>query len=246
MRVGDLNKNNKKTCKNKISKIDSALPSSIKNELEKISSILKENKIDPSKYKNRWQDKKIIELVAANSKVLDLGCGEGKLLSSLIKQKKVFAQGIELDYKKVLSCIKKGVCVLHGDIDSDLDAFNKDSFDYVIAEETLQTLQDPATTISKMLKIGKRAIVSFPNFAYYKVRLDLFLRGKMPVTSYLPFRWYNTPNIHLFTYCDFLDFASENNFLIEEGYALCGEEILPIGEKTNFEAEELLLVIKKR
>lgn len=192
----------------------------------------------------RWQDEKIVQTIKEGASVLDLGCGSGGLLKSLIDKKNVKAQGVELDYQKVVECLKKGVQVLQMDISTQMGIFNDKSYDYVIIEETLQTLVNPKEVILKTVRIGKKVIISFPNFGYWRVRLDLLVRGKMPVTSWLPFGWYDTPNIHLFTYSDFCDFAKNNSILVEEGYALVEGQVKPLDEKTNLEAEELLLIIK--
>lgn len=193
----------------------------------------------------RWQDETIINTIAPNSNVLDLGCGDGNLLKALIDKKSVKGQGVELDYQKVIECLKKGVPIFHMDLCDGISVFNDKSYDYVIVEETLQTLINPKEIIYETVRIGKKVILSFPNFGYWRVRLDLLIRGKMPVTNWLPFGWYDTPNIHLFTYSDFCSFAKDNAIIIEEGYALVNNQIKELNEKTNLEAAELLLIVRK-
>lgn len=194
----------------------------------------------------RWQDDWIVKIIPSHSRILDLGCGEGKLLQRLCQEKPLFAQGVELDYQKALSALEKGVAIFQVDLETGLHIFPDKSFDYVIMEDTLQTLKDASKSLEEMLRIGKLGIVTFPNFGYWKVRLDFLLRGRMPVTEWLPYHWYNTPNIHFFTYEDFLHLLREHDCLVEKGYALSQNNILPLNDKTNWEAEELLLVIRRK
>ncbi|MHC4871500.1 MAG: methionine biosynthesis protein MetW [Planctomycetota bacterium] len=193
----------------------------------------------------RWQDKVIEEEITDNSSVLDLGCGEGNLLKKLIADKNVIGQGIELEDESVFKCIEKGVPVIQGNIDKGLQEFRDNSFDYVILEETLQTLLHPVMVLEEMLRIGRRSIVSFPNFGYWRVRLDLGLRGRMPVTEWLPHHWYNTPNIHLLTLQDFVDWAENNKVNIIKGHVLSEGEIRDLRPADNLYADEILLIIEK-
>ena len=193
----------------------------------------------------RWQDAIIEEEIAEGSSVLDLGCGGGDLLAKLICEKHVLAQGVELDPEAVLHCVRRGVPVFHSDLDQGLSGFSDCSFDHVILEETLQTLHRPIGVLEEMLRVGRTGIVSFPNFAYWRVRLDLALQGRMPVTDSLPHRWYDTPNIHLFSLQDFLEWADAASVSILHGYALVEGEVREVRDGDNLHAEEVLLVVTR-
>ena len=189
----------------------------------------------------RWQDAIIEREIPAGASVLDLGCGSGELLSRLTRNKGVRGQGVELDPAAVVECVARGVPVFHIDLDRGLTGFADRSFDYVIMEQTLQTLRRPLEILKEMLRVGRHGIVSFPNFAYWKLRFELATSGRMPVTESLPHRWYDSPNIHLFTLEDFLDWARGNGALISRGYSLVEGEIRPLGPNDNLQAEEVLL-----
>ena len=156
----------------------------------------------------------ITQIIEENSKVLDLGCGDGTLLKMLIDQKHVVGKGIEINQDSVINSIENGVCTIQGDIDEGLVQFSDKEYDYVVLNRTVQATEKPDFVIKEMLRVGKKVIVSFPNFGYWKVRLYLLLNGKMPVSKMLPFEWYNTPNIHLLTIRDFFEFAKKNNIKI--------------------------------
>lgn len=162
----------------------------------------------------------IVQLVAPGSRVLDLGCGTGELLERLVREKQVIARGVDLHQPSVSACISKGLSVFHGDLHEGLADLRDGSFDYVILSRTLQQVADPDTVIREMLRVGRRAIVSFPNFAYWPVRLHLLLHGTLPVSPALPYAWYNTPNIRLITIADFVDFCHKHGFVVEEKIAL--------------------------
>ena len=156
----------------------------------------------------------ITQIIEENSKVLDLGCGDGTLLKMLIDQKHIEGKGIEINQDSVINSIENGVCTIQGDIDEGLVQFSDKEYDYVVLNRTVQATEKPDFVIKEMLRVGKKVIVSFPNFGYWKVRLYLLLNGKMPVSKMLPFDWYNTPNIHLLTIRDFFEFAKKNNIKI--------------------------------
>ena len=162
----------------------------------------------------------ISDLIDKNSHVLDVGCGDGILMQFLIKEKKVNIRGIEISKTKVQNCISKGLTIIEGNAEEDLRQFPDKSFDYVILSQTLQAFLNPEKVINELLRIGKQAIVTIPNFGYWKIRLHLLLKGTMPVTRTLPDEWYNTPNIHLCTIKDFVFFSKEKNFKLSKSIAL--------------------------
>jgi homoserine O-acetyltransferase len=155
-------------------------------------------------------------VITPNSRVLDLGCGDGELLFNLIADKNVDGLGIELDEDLVVHCVGRGLSVIHRDIERGLSQFATDSFDYVIVSQTLQTLRDPGKVIHELLRIGKKVIVSFPNFAHWSCRLQLLFSGRAPQTRQLPFRWHNSPNIHCLSLRDFDRFCAELDIHIEK------------------------------
>ena len=149
-------------------------------------------------------DNKILHSWITNkSRVLDLGCGDGEILCSLKTQNKIDGYGFEIDPKHIEACISKGVNVIEYDLNTGLENIKDKSFDYIIMSHTLQTLRFPNLILSEMLRIGEKCIVTFPNFGYWRVRLSLLFKGEMPVTKDLNHQWYDTPNIHFFTYRDF-------------------------------------------
>lgn len=158
--------------------------------------------------------------IEPGSKVLDLGCGEGELLLYLKTHKEVDGTGIELDEAKAARCIERGLPVVHGDMNREILDFPDDGFDYVILSQTLQQVYEPAELLRHILRIGKNGIVTFPNFSYWRVRLQLLFSGYAPVTRELPYQWYNTPNIRVITLKDFKKFADEVGFHIVRTAAL--------------------------
>ena len=158
----------------------------------------------------------IIDWIKPSSTVLDLGCGEGDLISQLIKEKQVRAQGIEIDEKAILECVSKGLSVFQQDIDTGLSEYQDKSFDSVILSQTLQQVKKPDFVLKEALRVGKQTIVSFPNFVYYPVRFQIFFRGKVPVTPSLPHEWYETPNLHFLGISDFIDYCYKRNIIIND------------------------------
>ena len=162
----------------------------------------------------------ISTLIKNGSHVLDIGCGDGILIEYLKDEKKVNIRGIEISKSKVQNCIAKGLTVIEGNAEKDLKQFPDNSFDYVVLSQTLQAFLNPENVIKELLRIGKQAIVTIPNFGYWKIRLHLLLKGTMPVTRTLPDEWYNTPNIHLCTIKDFVFFSKVKNFKLSKSIAL--------------------------
>jgi methionine biosynthesis protein MetW len=156
----------------------------------------------------------IASWIEKESKVLDLGCGEGDLLYFLKQNKRVKCTGIERKESRVARCIEKGLSVLQGDINEEVFDFPDNTFDYVVLSRTLQQVYEPSELIKSLLRIGKKGIVSFPNFSYWRVRLQLLLTGYAPITRQLPYEWYNTPNIRVITLKDFRKFSKEVDFKI--------------------------------
>lgn len=152
----------------------------------------------------------VSELVATGARVLDLGCGDGDLLRLLVDRKQVIARGVEISEDGVRQCVAKGLAVEHGDLDEGLNHYPDCSFDYVILSQTLQTVHRPELVLREMLRVGRVGIVSFPNFGYWRIRWQLLANGRMPKSDYLPYEWFDTPNIHLLTVSDFHHFCAEN------------------------------------
>jgi methionine biosynthesis protein MetW len=191
----------------------------------------------------RWQDAFIEAQIPPGSSVLDLGCGGGQLLATLRDRRRVRGQGIELSAEGVAQCIERGVPVIQADLDEGLDAFPDGGFEYAILEETLQTLHRPTRVLAGMLRVARQGIVSFPNFAHWRVRMDLTVRGRMPVTAWLPHAWHDTPNIHLLTLQDFLDWAGQNGIAVHEAAVLSEGIVRPLADGDNLRAEEVALVV---
>ena len=159
---------------------------------------------------------KINDWISRDSKVLDLGCGDGSLLNDLRKEKSTSGLGIEIDAEKIKSCLKKGISVIEQDIDSGLENFGNQSFDYVVMSQSIQALKKPEVALEEIVRIGKECIVSIPNFANIKCRLQLFFKGQMPVSNALPHDWYSTPNLHLCSLEDFEELCKKSNIKIVE------------------------------
>jgi len=174
----------------------------------------------------------IADIIKENTRVLDVGCDEGILMEFLKENKSVDIRGIEISKKKVQICIAKGLTVIEGNAEVDLKQFPNKSFDYVVLGQTLQAFVNPEKVIKELLRVGKKAIVTIPNFGHWKVRLNLLIKGTMPITKSLPNDWYNTPNIHMCTIKDFVKFSKVIDFKIFKSLALIDNKVSNIN-KTN-------------
>jgi methionine biosynthesis protein MetW len=186
----------------------------------------------------------IAEHVAQGSRVLDIGCGDGALMAALRDTRGVDARGLELDARNVASAVARGLSVIQGDADIDLAGYPDASFDYAILSQTLQTARAPDLVLDHLLRIGRRAFVSFPNFAQWRVRLSLLWGGRMPVTRQLPESWYDTPNIHHVTIDDFRSFVKARGIIVEDAWFLSGETRTGAG-MANLLAEHAVFLLRR-
>ena len=176
----------------------------------------------------------IVDLIEEKTRVLDVGCDDGTLMESLKKNKNVDVRGIEISKDKVQTCVSKGLTVIEGNAELDLKQFPNDTFDYVVLGQTLQAFINPEIVIKELLRVGKKAIITIPNFGHWKVRLNLLIKGTMPITESLPNDWYNTPNIHMCTIKDFVKFSKIINFKIFKSLALTNKNTSNINNSNLF------------
>lgn len=165
----------------------------------------------------------IADLIPAGTRVLDVGCGDGTLLDMLVSYKQVDGRGVEIEQQNVNICVSKGLSVIQGDADKDLVYYPNDGFDVVVLAHTLQATRNPRDVLEQLLRIGDRAIVSIPNFGYWRMRSQLMFNGRMPETKELPYTWYDTPNIHFCTIRDFVNLCDEIGATVEKAFALDGD-----------------------
>jgi len=191
----------------------------------------------------------ISELIENNTRVLDVGCGDGTLMKYLKDEKNVDTRGLEISKNNVQNCISKGLSVIEGNAEKDLHQFPNFSFDYVILSQTLQAFYNPEKVIDDLLRVANKAIVTIPNFGHWKVRIHLLLKGTMPVTKILPNEWYNTPNLHMCTIKDFFNFCSKKKIELYKSIALNGEKTSKINSGNinikNLSSELGIFLIKK-
>tara|TARA_B100001115_G_C15684129_1_gene330920 strand:+ start:130 stop:726 length:597 start_codon:yes stop_codon:yes gene_type:complete len=191
----------------------------------------------------------ISDLVEKNSRVLDVGCGDGELTNYLFENITQDVRGIEISKSNVQKCISKGLTVIEGDAENDLYQFPNASFDFVILSQTLQAFLNPEKVLDELLRVGKKGIVTIPNFGHWKVRLNLLFKGTMPVTKSLPHKWYNTPNLHMCTIKDFFNFCDDKKIKFIKSLALSQEKLISISKTNlnsrNFFSEIGIFLIKK-
>ena len=180
----------------------------------------------------------IADLVERNSSVLDVGCGDGELMNFILNNISDDIRGIEISKTNVQKCISKGLTVIEGDAEKDLFQFPDSSFDFVILSQTLQAFLNPERVLDELLRVGKKAIVTIPNFGHLKVRLNLLFKGTMPITETLPHKWHNTPNLHMCTIKDFYNFCDQKKINFIKSLALNQEKVLNIS-KNNLGSRNL-------
>ena len=183
--------------------------------------------------------KVIADLLPSNTRVLDVGCGDGSLMNLLKEEKNIEVRGLELSQDNVQQCIHKGLPVIQGNAETELHQFPDQSFDYVILSQTLQAFYKPEEVLKNLLRIGKSVIVSIPNFGYWKVRVKLLFFGEMPITKTLPNTWYNTPNLHMCTIKDLFKFCDEKKIIIKKVIGV-NEDSTSLIKKGNLEIKNLL------
>ena len=184
--------------------------------------------------KMKKEFKVIVDLLPNNTRVLDVGCGDGSLMNLLVKEKNIEVRGLELEKQNIQECIYKGLSVIQGNAETELHQFPDQSFDYVVLSQTLQAFYNPDKVLKELLRIGKSVVVSIPNFGYWKVRTSLLFFGKMPVTNTLPHKWYSTPNLHMCTIKDLFNYCDSQNLNIKKVIGI-NEDKTSLINKSNLE-----------
>ncbi len=208
-----------------------------------------QDQVRPTQSRPRADYEVITQMVREGAKVLDIGCGDGALLQTLVRERGVKGRGMELSQAGVNACVAKGLAVVQGDADRDLRDYPNDAFDYVILSKTIQAVRQPRAVLKELARIGQRAIVSFPNFGHWRVRLDLLTKGRMPNTQSLPARWCDTENLHLCTVRDFAELARELRLEIERAVPIsAGAPGAPFANtlwRANWFAEEAVFLLAR-
>jgi methionine biosynthesis protein MetW len=197
----------------------------------------------------RADQRLIAELVPEGARVLDLGCGDGALLERLREERGAVVRGVEIDLDDIARCIERDVPVYQGDLDEGLADIPDGRFDVVVLSQTLQVVRRPRLVLSEMLRVGKRGVVSFPNFGHWRIRAHLMFRGRMPVSDAIPYSWYDTPNIHHTTIADFRDFSADCGAVVEREIAFVGRDdgrTRLVRTLPNLLADEAVFVLRKR
>ena len=193
--------------------------------------------------------KTISKLIEKDTKILDVGCGNGELMKYIYNNISKNIRGLELSKENVQTCIAKGLTVVEGNAEKDLKQFPEESFDYVVLSQTLQAFLNPEIVLNELLRIGKKAIVTIPNFGFWKVRIHLLIKGTMPITENLPNEWYNTPNLHMCTIKDFVNFCKKRKIKLHNSISLNGLKESPINSNNlnyqNFFSELGIFQIEK-
>ena len=185
------------------------------------------------------QDDVLAGLIELNSRVLDVGCGDGNLLLYLKKNKRIDGRGIEINQKNVQECLAKGLAVVEGDAEKDLINYPNRSFDTAILNQAIQQFYEPRKVLNELLRIAEKAIITIPNFGYWKVRLNLLLTGTMPITKTLPYSWYNTPNLHMSSIKDFYNLCNSDNIKVIKSISISSNKIGDI-TSNNLEIKNLV------
>ncbi|MEP1574950.1 methionine biosynthesis protein MetW [Roseibium album] len=197
----------------------------------------------------RGDHRVVASLVPIGARVLDIGSEDGALLDHLVRQRQVDGRGVELSQVGVNRCVARGLSVIQGDADKDLADYPNDAFDVVILSQTLQATREPKKVMRELLRIGKQVVVSIPNFAHWRNRMQLLFRGRMPVTKYLPYEWYDTPNIHFCSLRDFVELCRELDADVEKAIALSGRgNKIPVNAPWwvwNIVAEQAVFLLKR-
>ena len=192
----------------------------------------------------------IANLVTKNAKILDVGCGNGELMKYITENITENVRGLEISKNNIQKCIAKGLTVIEGDAEKDLRQFPNSSYDFVILSQTLQAFLDPENVINELLRVGKKAIVSIPNFGHWRVRLNLLFKGQMPITENLPNEWYNTPNLHMCSIKDFFEFCDKKNLNLFKALTIKNQKISEINKRNLFSknlfSELGIFLIKKK